>query len=51
MNRQAEWTRHSHISGFISRGLLGLQFGNTFLISICTPVSEQTAVGFTSHTL
>jgi len=45
MNRPAECTYHSHISGFLSHRLLGLQFGNTFLSGIYTPVGQQSAVG------
>ena len=45
MNRPAECTYHSHISGFLSQRLLGRQFGNTFLSGIYTPVGQQSAVG------
>ena len=45
MNRPTECTYHSHISGFLSHRLLGLQFGNTFLSGIYTPVGQRSAVG------
>ena len=52
MNRPAECTYHSHISGFLSQRLLGRQFGNTFLSGIYTPVGQQVQWALVvSHTL